>query len=225
MPELFTRRPQFVAVPGIAAGLMAMAGGFACYLRWTSCAGLVRIALYVSVFVGASVFAASTVTWLVLRGKLCVRVVAHPGSGVVNLTALLLCAWMGYGFVTEHALTFGIAVLLAESFLAAALAVHLMVSMGFMSGRCGFATRFGERTPVRCGVVPRRIALAVPEGFEWPDEQMPALVDDDFAQWWSPLDAIPAVPRMRRFGACRQGRSARDRATRGRCRRRRSKHQ
>lgn len=223
MPELLTRKPQFTAMLGIAAGLAAMTGGFARYLCVTSCKDFMRIGLYLAVFAGALIFAASTVSWLASRGRFAARLAVHPGSGVVNLTALLLCVWMGYGFVTEHALAFGVAVLLAESVLAAALGAHLMVSGGAGFGRYRLAASFGGRSPVRCGVVPRRVVLAVPEGFEWPDEQMPALFDDDFAQSWSPLDAIRNGPWLRRFGACRQGRGARDVAawgTRGRCRRR-----
>ena len=223
MPELLTRRPQFAAVLGIATGLAAMTGGFSRYLCVASCEDLMRIVLYLAVFAGALTFAVSTVSWLALRGRFAARLAVHPGGGVVNLTAVLLCVWMGYGFVTEHAPAFGVAVLLAESLLAAALGAHLMVGCSAGFGRYGQAAGFGERSPVRCGVVWRRVALAIPEGFEWPDEQMPALFDDDFAQSWSPLDAIRNVPWSRRFGACRQGRGARDVAawgTRGRCRRR-----
>jgi hypothetical protein len=117
------------ALLGIAVGLSAMASGFACYLRSTPCENLMRIVLYLAVFGGALIFAASTVTWLVSCGKFA-RVTVHPGGGVVNLTALLLGAWMGYGFVTEHALGFSVAVLLVMSLLAAALGAHLMVSRG-----------------------------------------------------------------------------------------------
>lgn len=205
MPELFTRRSKFTALLGSAAGLSAVASGFACYLRSTPCEDLMRIALYLTVFAGALIFAASTVIWLVLCGKLA-RVTLHPGGGVVNLTALLLGVWMGYGFVTEHALGFGVAVLLVMSLLAAALGAHLMVSGSAGNGRYGLAASFGERSPVRCGSVRRRVVLAMPEGFEWPDEQMPALFDDDFAQSWLPLDEIGEAPWPPRFCGCRRGR-------------------
>ena len=223
MLDLLTRRPHFAAVLGTATGLAAMAGGFARYLCATSCENLMRIVLYIAVFAGALIFAGSAVLWLALRGRFAARMAVHPGGGVVNLTALLLSVWMGYGFVTEHAPTFGVAVLLAESLLAAALGAHLMVSGGVGSGRCGLDGGFGERSPVRCGVVQRRVALAVTDGFEWPDEQMPALLDDDFARKWSLLDGIRNVPGPRRFDARRPGRRARDVlawSARGKCRRR-----
>jgi NAD(P) transhydrogenase subunit beta len=223
MPELLTRRPQFAAVLGVAAGLSAMAGGFARYLCATSCEDLVRIVLYAAVFAGALISAGSAVLWLALSGRFAARMAVRPGGGVVNLAALLLCVWMGYGFVTEHAPTFGVAVLLAESLLAAALGAHLMVSSSVGFSRYGLAGGFFERSPVRCGVVRRRVALAVTEGFEWPDERMPALFDDDFAQKWTLLDEIRAAPGSRRFGVRRAERGARDVAAwgaRGRCRRR-----
>ncbi|MEW6341062.1 MAG: NAD(P)(+) transhydrogenase (Re/Si-specific) subunit beta [Paraburkholderia sp.] len=216
-------RPQCAALLGCAVGLAAMAGGFVRYLSSAYCEDLARVELYLTVFAGALIFAASAIAWFALRGRFTARVVLHPGGGVVNLAAFVLCIWMGYGFVIEHTQSFGLAVLLAMSLLAAALGAHLMINAGVARGRYGFAAASGQRSTVRCGIVRRSAVLCVLEDFDWPADQMPALFDDDFAQSWSPLDETHGVPGTPRFGAFRQGRRGTHSSIgcqRGRCRRR-----
>jgi H+-translocating NAD(P) transhydrogenase subunit beta len=215
----FIVQPQFAALLGCAVGLAATAGGFARYLSSAYCEDLARVELYLTVFAGALIFAASTIAWFALRGRFTARIALHPGGGMVNLTAVLLCIWMGYGFVTEHTQSFGLAVLSAMSLLAAALGAHLMINASVARGRYGFA----GRSMVRCGSVRRNAVLCVSEEFEWPDDQMLALFDDDFAQSWSPLDGTRNVPGLPRFGAFRQGHSGSRGSVwshRGLCRRR-----
>jgi NAD(P) transhydrogenase subunit beta len=67
------------------------------------------------------------------------RRAARPGYRVVNFVALLLCAWLGYGFVTEQAQPFGLAALLETGALAAALGAHLMLNREY-GGRHGMVT-------------------------------------------------------------------------------------
>ncbi|MGF7130073.1 hypothetical protein P3T40_001548 [Paraburkholderia sp. EB58] len=211
----FRARPQHVALRGSGVGMAAMLGGFARYLSSTSCGEWACIEVYVAVFIGALLFAVSATAWCISRGWLIAQGVVHPGTGVVNLTAILLCVWMGYGFVTEHAQPFGLAVLLALSLLATALGAHLMINAGTARGRYAFAGGLGQRSMVRCGVVQRRGVLNVLEGFEWPDDHMPALFDDDFAQSWSPLDDSHRVAEALRVGTCRCDRSVGHSVTRG----------
>jgi NAD(P) transhydrogenase subunit beta len=128
-----------------------MVGGFACYLSAAAQANVERIELYAAVFIGALVFATSAIAFCKLRGVLDLSTVALPGHGIVNVLALLLCGWLGYGFVTEQAQPFGLAALLAMSVLAVALGTHLMTSREYstnvrdshchaFAGRCdGFA--------------------------------------------------------------------------------------
>jgi H+-translocating NAD(P) transhydrogenase subunit beta len=211
----FRGSPQHVALRGSGVGLAAMLGGFARYLSSTSCGEWACAEVYAAVFVGALIFAVSATGWCISRGWLIAQGVVHPGTSVVNLTALLLCVWMGYGFVTEHAQPFGLAVLLAMSLLATALGAHLMMSAGAARGRYAFVAGLGQRSMVRCGVVPRRSVLNMVDGFEWPDDHMPALFDDDFAQSWSPLDDSHLVAETLRVGACRCDRSVGHATTRG----------
>ncbi len=130
-----TRRPRLVALFGSAMGLAAMAGGFVRYLSAVAQADVERIELYAAVFIGALVFAASAIAFCKLRGTLDLSAAARPGHGIVNVSALLLCGWLGYGFVTEHAQPFGLAALLAMSALAVALGMHLTINRAYSNDR------------------------------------------------------------------------------------------
>ncbi|MFM0340490.1 NAD(P)(+) transhydrogenase (Re/Si-specific) subunit beta [Paraburkholderia fungorum] len=131
-----------VALLGTAVGLAVMGGGFARYLSSAAQAHVERVELYVAVLMGALIFAISAVTVCQLRGVLNAweaRQAARPGHSVVNLLGLLLCAGLGYGFVTEEAQPFGLAALLETGALAAALGAHLMLNREY-SGRHDTAT-------------------------------------------------------------------------------------
>lgn len=129
-----TRRPRLVALLGSSMGLAVMSGGFARYLSSAAQANVERVELYVAVFIGALIFATSAIAFCKLRGALQLGAAVRPGHGIVNLLALLLCGWLGYGFVTEHAQPFGLAALLAMSALACAMGVHRMLSREYSSG-------------------------------------------------------------------------------------------
>jgi NAD(P) transhydrogenase subunit beta len=130
-----TRRPRLAALLGSAVGFAVMLGGFSRYLSAASQANVERIELYAAVFIGALLFATSAIAFCKLHGRLNLGATAHPGHGVVNVVALLLCGWLGYGFVTEQAQPFGLAALLAMSVLAAALGTHLMISREYARDR------------------------------------------------------------------------------------------
>jgi H+-translocating NAD(P) transhydrogenase subunit beta len=130
-----TRRPRLVALLGCVTGLAVMAGGFACYLLVAVRENVWRFELYAAVFIGALVFATSAIAFCELHGTLHPCTAARPGHGIVNVSALLLCGWLGYGFVTEHAQPFGLAALLAMSALAVALGTHLMINRKYPNDR------------------------------------------------------------------------------------------
>lgn len=140
-----TQRPRLVALLGSGTGLAVMVGGFACYLSAAAQANVERIELYAAVFVGALVFATSAIAFCKLRGMLDLSTVARPGHGIVNVSALLLCGWLGYGFVTEQAQPFGLAALLAMSVLAVALGTHLMTSRAYSNDRDSHCHAFAGR--------------------------------------------------------------------------------
>ncbi|MFM0156748.1 NAD(P)(+) transhydrogenase (Re/Si-specific) subunit beta [Paraburkholderia sediminicola] len=128
-----TRRPRLVALLGSVGGLAVMSGAFACYLSAAAQADGERIELYAAVFIGALIFATSAIEFCKLRGALALSVTAHPGHRIVNVLTLLLCGWLGYGFVTERVQPFGLPALLAMSALAVALGAHLMASRAYSS--------------------------------------------------------------------------------------------
>jgi NAD(P) transhydrogenase subunit beta len=124
-----TRRPGLVMLLGSGMGLAVMSGGIVRYLSTATVrANVGRIELYAAVFIGALIFAACAIALCKLRGALQLNAVTRPGHRIVNLFAMLLCAWLGYGFVTEQAQPFGLAALLAMSALACSLGVHVMMS-------------------------------------------------------------------------------------------------
>ncbi|MFL9888351.1 NAD(P)(+) transhydrogenase (Re/Si-specific) subunit beta [Paraburkholderia agricolaris] len=149
-----TQRPGLVALFGSAMGLAVMVGGFACYLSVTMAtqANVERFELYTAVFIGALVFAACAIAFCMLRGTLDLSAAARPGHGIVNVSALLLCGWLGYGFVTEQAQPFGLAALLAMSVLAAALGMHLMANRAYSRnpGAYALSGRRHARGDARC---------------------------------------------------------------------------
>jgi len=129
-----TRRAALVALLASGMGLAIVAVGVGRYVspgNQTNLALFERIELYAAVFVGALIFATSAVAFCQLRGLLPLRATARPGHDAVNVLALLLCVWLGYGFVTEAAQPFGLAALLAMSALASSIGVHVMLSRAY----------------------------------------------------------------------------------------------
>jgi NAD(P) transhydrogenase subunit beta len=126
---------------GSTAGFAFMSGGCGLYLYSSAWANMERVELYSAVFIGALVFATSAIALCKLRGALSLSTAAHPGHGIVNLTAILLCGWLGYGFVTEQTQPFGLAALLAASALACAIGIHMTTSREYSVGHALAACR------------------------------------------------------------------------------------
>jgi H+-translocating NAD(P) transhydrogenase subunit beta len=198
--ELSGRRQTMVALATIGCcgvGFASLAGAFA---RYFSSASILtakdsgeRIGLYVAVFAGALLLAASAIAFFRLRNTMRDAVHAHisacPGCAVVDFAALLLCIWLGYGFVTEASPTIGLAVLLAAGGLAAALGVHLAMTVDDRYGllhaaASGRRQRSSPRsTSARCGVPrPRGETLF---RVEWRADVMDMRPADDFTQRWT----------------------------------------
>ncbi|MFM0720197.1 NAD(P)(+) transhydrogenase (Re/Si-specific) subunit beta [Paraburkholderia strydomiana] len=144
-----TRRPRLVALLGSGMGLAVMSGGIVRYLSTDARESAERIELYAAVFIGALIFATSAIAFCKLRGALQLNTIARPGHRIVNLFAMVLCGWLGYGFATEQAQPFGLAALLAMSALASAMGAHLMISreycVGHGEGRALHAHAFAAR--------------------------------------------------------------------------------
>jgi NAD(P) transhydrogenase subunit beta len=193
------RRQSLVALATIACcgvGLVSLAGAFARYFSSASVLAAKdsgeRIALYVAVFAGALLLAASAFALFRMRKTMRDAVHAHvntcPGCAIVDLTALLLCIWLGYGFVTEAAPALGLSVLLAAAGLAAALGAHLAITVDDRYGLLHAATngrrgRSANRTAsARCGLPRRRATLF---RVEWRADAINMRPADDFTQRWT----------------------------------------
>lgn len=114
-----------IAALAYAAGAAMLAGGFASFLsghaRVTECA-----ALFLAVILGAALLgAAAAVRADTARQES--RAPFASGDRAVHYVALLLCAGLGYGFVTAGAREeFGLSALVAAGVLGIALGVRLM---------------------------------------------------------------------------------------------------
>ncbi|HEX7908896.1 MAG TPA: NAD(P)(+) transhydrogenase (Re/Si-specific) subunit beta [Paraburkholderia sp.] len=156
-----TRWPKLVALSGSGVGLSVMLGGFTHYLSSSAQVDVERIELCAAVFIGALIFATSAIVFCKLLGALQSDAMTCPGHDIVNLFALLLCGWLGYGFVTEQARPFGFAALLGMCALACAMGVHLMVSREYTQGQdhdspaLAFAARCHSLTMGQRGVLAR----------------------------------------------------------------------
>lgn len=212
----------FATIACSAVGLAALIGAFLRYFSAATSDSAERIGLYVAVFAGALLLAASALAFFRLRHAVRAAVRAHvaacPGCAVVDLVALLLCVWLGYGFVTDAEPMLGLAVLLAAGGLAAALGVHLAVTIDQRYGWFGgpvWAVASGRRVSgVHCGL-PQRRAQEIQ--FEWRDEAMRIRPGDDFTQRWSvSIAATHGRPRIR--ASAMRGRSRNSKARAGRAR-------
>jgi H+-translocating NAD(P) transhydrogenase subunit beta len=193
------RRQSMVALATIGCcgvGFVSLAGAFARYFSSGSVLAPrdsgERIGLYVAVIAGALLVAASAIAFFRLRNAMRDAVHAHinacPGCAVVDFVALLLCIWLGYGFVTEASPAIGLAVLLSAGGLAAALGVHLAMTVddryGLLQAVAGGRRQRSTHRPAsaRCGVPRRRETLF---RVEWRDDAMNMRPADDFTQRWT----------------------------------------
>ncbi|MFM0738191.1 NADP transhydrogenase subunit beta [Paraburkholderia xenovorans] len=166
---------------GSAAGFAVMAGGFVCYLSASSLsafADVERIELYAAVFAGALIFSASAISVCKMRGLFDVlnaSAAARPGHRLVNLTALALCGWLGYMFVTGPAPTVGLEALLATGALAGALGAHLMLD-GALAGHAAHSPTFAFAGRCHGFLVRERIEWRADEEPAWALREMPTSV-------------------------------------------------
>ncbi|OAJ53144.1 NADP transhydrogenase subunit beta [Paraburkholderia ginsengiterrae] len=155
-----TRWSKLVSLSGSVLGLAVVLGGFARYLS-SAQADVERLELCAAMFIGALIFATSAIVFCKLLGALQRDAMTRPGHDIANLFALLLCGWLGYGFVTEQARPFGFAALLAMCALACAMGVHLMISREYTQGQdhdspaLAFAARCHSLTLGRRGLLAR----------------------------------------------------------------------
>lgn len=130
-----TQMPQLVAVLHSFVGLAAVLIGFTNYLMPAApFGGAERMIhgseIYLGIFIGTITFTGSIVAFLKLQGTLSGKPLVIPGRHLLNLLVLVLCAALGYRFLSASASPDGVVALLAMIVLAAALGVHLVMAIG-----------------------------------------------------------------------------------------------
>ncbi|WP_025602540.1 NAD(P)(+) transhydrogenase (Re/Si-specific) subunit beta [Burkholderia sp. WSM2230] len=130
-----TQMPQLVAILHSFVGLAAALIGVTNYLMSPGgLSGAERVIhlseIYLGVFIGTITFTGSIVAFLKLQGTISGKPLVVPGRHLFNLTALGLCAAIGYWFLTVPSGADGVLALLAMIALAGALGVHLVSAIG-----------------------------------------------------------------------------------------------
>ncbi|MGH8780145.1 hypothetical protein [Paraburkholderia sp.] len=203
MSRDFARRPVALAGCSALAGCIAIACGFARYgFAVSPVDGVQRVEICVAIFIGAVLFASSTIVLCRVHGvraALGRQPVVWRSERIVDVAGLALCAWLAYGFATASAQIPAGALLFAMSVLAAALGAHWMALSKFAG------TSHGERLRMH------RLR------FDWRDVEAHASAGDGSMQPWKLLDdacdvrhrAIERSATDRRRYSCRCSRRVR----------------
>ncbi|HVR04013.1 MAG TPA: NAD(P)(+) transhydrogenase (Re/Si-specific) subunit beta [Polyangia bacterium] len=140
-----TSMPELVAVLHSFVGAAAVLVGIATYLQpgaeVEAARGAHLIEIYVGILVGAVTFSGSIIAFGKLRGKVSSRPLLLPGRHLLNLGALLACVALAVIFLRapdpwptqgdlSSMLTAGMPALLAMTFLALLLGVHMVMAIG-----------------------------------------------------------------------------------------------
>ncbi|WP_028228310.1 NAD(P)(+) transhydrogenase (Re/Si-specific) subunit beta [Paraburkholderia ferrariae] len=162
--DLRSCAPAIALAAGLA-GLAAMSGGFAGFLagleRWGAQPGL-RVALFCAVAVGAALLGAAVASFAGGGAQARSRAPFPQGGHAVHGVALLLCAVLGYGFVTAGASRqFGFSALVAAAVLSSALGVRLMTG-GRRPYRLATAARFTMTPPQAVAGSGQALAMGAP---------------------------------------------------------------
>jgi len=130
-----TQMPQLVAMLHSFVGLAAVLVGISSYIdpdvRFDGIEATIhRVEIFLGVFIGAITFTGSIVAFGKLQGTISGKPLLLPARHVLNLLALAVALWLGYGFVGGSADAGGLAPLLAMTAIAMILGVHLVAAVG-----------------------------------------------------------------------------------------------
>ena len=127
-----TAMPELVALLHSFVGVAAVLVGFASYVGHGDVGDgrtLHLIEVYLAVLIGSLTATGSVLAFLKLKGTLSGKPLLLPARHLLNLTALLLCIWLGNGFVGAEG-TDGLWQLLVGTLLAGALGCHMVAAIG-----------------------------------------------------------------------------------------------
>jgi len=130
-----TQMPELVAILHSFVGLAAVLVGFSSYLGSEGLFDGVEktiheVEIYLGVLIGAVTFTGSVVAFGKLKGFIRSKPLMLPARHWLNLTALLLCVWLGREFVQADSIASGMIPLLVMTLIACIFGVHMVMAIG-----------------------------------------------------------------------------------------------
>jgi NAD(P) transhydrogenase subunit beta len=130
-----TSMPQLVAILHSFVGAAAVLVGIATAMNHTQVLGGIEariheIEIFIGVFVGAVTFTGSVIAYCKLQGLIGSKPLLLKGRHLINATAILICLYLGSWFVFHGNYFAPVWPLLATTFIACLLGVHLVMAIG-----------------------------------------------------------------------------------------------
>ncbi len=130
-----TQMPELVAILHSFVGLAAVLVGFASYIgpeaHFTGSEKTLHdLEIFLGVLIGAVTFTGSVVAFGKLSARITSKPLALPARHWLNLGLVLLCVWLGFGFVGAESVAGGMFLLLLMTLIAFAFGVHMVMAIG-----------------------------------------------------------------------------------------------
>jgi NAD(P) transhydrogenase subunit beta len=130
-----TSMPQLVAILHSFVGAAAVLVGIATAMNHTQVLGGIEariheVEIFLGVFVGAVTFTGSVIAYAKLQGLIGSKPLLLKGRHVINLIAILVCLYLGSWFVFHGNYFAPVWPLLATTFIACLLGIHLVMAIG-----------------------------------------------------------------------------------------------
>ncbi len=130
-----TAMPQLVAILHSFVGLAAVLVGFASYLdpesNFTGTEKTIHeVEIYLGVLIGGVTFTGSVIAFGKLSARITSKPLYLPARHWLNLGLVLLCIWLGVGFVGAESVSGGLLSLILMTLIAFAFGVHMVMAIG-----------------------------------------------------------------------------------------------
>ena len=130
-----TEMPELVALLHSFVGLAAVLVGFSSYMGSEGLFHGVEktiheIEIYLGILIGAVTFTGSVIAFGKLKGIIGSRPLMIPFRHWLNLGALLVCIWLGVGFIESASISSGLIPLMIMTIIAFVFGVHMVMAIG-----------------------------------------------------------------------------------------------
>jgi NAD(P) transhydrogenase subunit beta len=130
-----TQMPELVAILHSFVGLAAVLIGIGTYIDPSHILHgaekvIHNVEVYLGVFIGAITFTGSVIAFGKLSGKVSGNPMLLPGRHWLNLVLLLICIWLGKGFIGAETVGGGMLPLLFMTAIALFFGVHMVMAIG-----------------------------------------------------------------------------------------------